>query len=150
MKKLAFTFIIINLASFSIAGFTNNDSFEVNWNNLEYAQKLAKETPRPLFIEFTAKWCGWCKKMDKTTFSNSGVIKMLNEDYYAVKVDFDSPAPIDYQGIKYTGKELAKKFGIEGLPTMIYVPSSLEGSKKIVGYKTSKQLIKQLNRMNDP
>lgn len=122
---------------------------QINWQKLETAQVLTKDEPRPIFIEFTAKWCGWCKKMDKTTFSDTKVINILNDTFYAVKIDFDSKVPIEYQGEKYTGKELAEKFGIEGLPTMIYIPSDLDGSRKIVGYKSSKQLIKELNRLNE-
>jgi len=148
MKRIALTIIIITIAALSKAGLINNGSLAVNWNDLEFAQKLAKETPRPLFIEFTAKWCGWCKKMDKATFSDQEVIDQLNDQFYAVKVDFDSQFPIDYLGVNYTGKELAKYFGVEGLPTMIYISADQKSSETIVGYKTAKQLIKELNRLN--
>ncbi|WP_420582254.1 thioredoxin family protein [Reichenbachiella sp.] len=124
------------------------DESTVNWNDFESAQLKFKEDPKPIFIEFTAKWCGWCKKMDKTTFSEDGVIDILNNQFYAVKIDFDSTTPIEYKGDSYSGKELAKHFGIEGLPTMIYLSSDQETSKTIVGYKTAKQLIKELKKLN--
>ena len=124
------------------------DGNSVNWNNFKSAQLKSEENPKPIFIEFTAKWCGWCKKMDKTTFSDDEVIDVLNNQFYAVKIDFDSPTPIEYKGDTYTGKELAKYFGIEGLPTMIYLSSDQENSKSIVGYKTAKQLIKELKKLN--
>lgn len=139
--------MLFSMATFSRAGIDNNSS-SISWYNLEEAQLMAKEQPKPIFIEFTAKWCGWCKKMDKTTFSDNKVVKALNENYYAVKVDFDSKELINFRGKDYTGKELAEQFGIEGLPTMIYVPKSLKGSEKIVGYKTSKQLMKKLNQLD--
>lgn len=126
------------------------DEKKIKWNDFESAQFQTLENPKPIFIEFTAKWCGWCKKMDKTTFADDHVIEVLNDQYYAVKVDFDSPDIIKYKGKKYTGKQLAKHFGIEGLPTMIYIPSDQKSSKTIVGYKTAKQLIKELNKLNKP
>lgn len=85
--------------------------------------------------------------MDKTTFSNEEVVQALNHSYYAVKVDFDSQKLMNYQGKRYKGKALAKKFGVEGLPIMVYVSADFSDSKKIVGYKTSKQLIKTLDRL---
>lgn len=124
------------------------DGNAVKWNDFESVQEMSEEYPKPIFIEFTAKWCGWCKKMDKTTFSNDDVIDLLNDQFYAVKIDFDSPTPIEFKGDTYTGKELAKHFGIEGLPTMIYLSSDQNNSETIVGYKTAKQLIKELKKLN--
>lgn len=120
---------------------------QIAWKPLETAQEMSATSPKPIFIEFTAKWCGWCKKMDKTTFQDNKVIEMLNNDFYAVRVDFDSKSPLNFKGDNYTGKELAKMFGIEGLPTMIYLPANLEDADKIIGYKSAKQLLKKLNQL---
>ncbi|MEO9968100.1 MAG: thioredoxin fold domain-containing protein [Reichenbachiella sp.] len=146
-KTISVLYALLILLFFHLsptAGFS-----QIVWRDLASAQSLNKDTPKPIFIEFTAKWCGWCKKMEKTTFIDSNVVDMLNEQFYAVKIDFDSDQAIDYLGNQYTGKQLAKEFGIEGLPTMIYLPANLDGSKKIVGYKTSKQLIKVLRQMDN-
>ncbi|MEP2024152.1 MAG: thioredoxin fold domain-containing protein [Reichenbachiella sp.] len=143
-KLLLFLLIFIPFFTHSSV----NDFDSIKWNNLETAQSFSKNNPRPIFIEFTAKWCGWCKKMDKTTFSDEAVIDLLNDEYYAVKIDFDSPALIEFQGEQYTGKQLAKHFGIDGLPTMIYIPANQKSSETIVGYKTAKQLIKELSKLN--
>lgn len=134
------------LTTQSFAGGDEDQS--IRWYDFNTAQQQSKENPRPIFIEFTAKWCGWCKKMEKTTFGEEKVVRLLNEEYYAVKIDFDSPLPITYQGITYTGKELAKHFGISGLPTMIYIPTDQSTPQVIVGYKSGKQLIKELNKLN--
>ncbi|SMD33762.1 Thioredoxin-like domain-containing protein [Reichenbachiella faecimaris] len=140
-------FLFVWLPPFFSHANVNNDE-QINWNDLESAQTLSIESPRPIFIEFTAKWCGWCKKMEKTTFRDDKVIDLLNEKFYAVKVDFDSPTLIEFQGENFTGKQLAKHFGISGLPTMIYISSDQKNSETIVGYKTAKQLVKELNKLN--
>lgn len=149
MKRFVILLMTISVIGTDGANSADSDTFSVSWYDLASAQKLANDLPKPLFIEFTAKWCGWCKKMDKTTFSDERVIELLNQEYYAVRVDFDSLVPVEYQGKTYTGKELAKHFGIEGLPTMIYIPSDQKRSLTIVGYKTAKQLTKELNKLND-
>lgn len=129
---------------------SDNDAKSIEWYDFNAAQQLIVENPRPIFIEFTAKWCGWCKKMEKTTFIDDAVVKLLNDQFYPVKVDFDDTTPINFQGNEYTGKELAKHFGISGLPTMIYISSDQNGNATIVGYKTAKQLIKELYKLNQP
>lgn len=118
----------------------------VKWHSIDEAQELTLEDPRPLFIEFTAKWCGWCKKMDKTTFQEAKVVSMLNEDFYAVKIDFDYPQAFEFKGQMVTGKELARNFGVQGLPTMIVIEKDLESHYLVVGYQQGKQLRKKLSK----
>ena len=144
MKQILF-FVLLSFSFSEVSSI--NPPKTINWYDLETAMAKASETPKPIFIEFTAKWCGWCKKMEKTTFQTQEVIDVLNNDHYAVKIDFDSPTIISYEGNQYTGKELAKHFGIEGLPTMIYLSSSQNEYEPLVGYKTAKQLIKELNKL---
>jgi len=118
----------------------------VNWFHIEEAQELAAEKPKPVFIDFTAKWCGWCKKMDKNTFADAKVAQRLNNDYYAVKVDFDSKEKFNYQGKEYTGKALAEKFGITGLPTMIFASRDFKKTERLVGYQKTKQFLDKLEK----
>jgi len=46
-----------------------------------------EEAPKKLFIDVYTDWCGWCKKMDVSTFKNAEVIREMNENFYAVKLD---------------------------------------------------------------
>lgn len=118
----------------------------INWYHIEEAQELAKESPKPVFMDFTADWCGWCKKMDKTTFGEPEVVKLLNEKFYSVKVDYESKEPIAYQGKEYTAKELAKSFGINGLPTMVVASSDFSKTEVIVGYQKTKQFLNKMQK----
>ena len=118
----------------------------VKWYHIERAQSLTSENPRPVFVEFTADWCGWCKKMDKTTFRDQKVVTTLNSDYYSVKLDFESKVTFAFNGKKFTSKEFAKKYGIQGLPTMILFSPDLEDHSLIVGYQKSKQFLSKLEK----
>ena len=59
----------------------------VNWITFEEAVKKSKAEKRPIFIDVYTDWCGWCKVMDKNTFNDPAVAKLLNEKFYAVKFD---------------------------------------------------------------
>lgn len=137
--------ILIVCSSFT----TIEDSDKLSWYDIEEVQKLAKEKPKNVFIDFTAKWCGWCKVMDKKTFTDPAVMEYLNENYYAVKLDFDSPREFSYLGEKYTAKELAKENGITGLPTMLVANSDFSRIEKIIGYQKPKPFINRLKEFNE-
>ncbi|UXP34050.1 thioredoxin fold domain-containing protein [Reichenbachiella agarivorans] len=142
------SFLII----FSIAISLNQMVFaqgekSIKWLGIEEAQTLAKENAKPIFVDFTAEWCGWCKKMDQTTFSDVKVAKVMNEGYYAVKLDFESKDKFEFKGKKITAKELAQRMEISGLPTMIVLSSDLSSHQKIVGYKKSDDFLETLSKL---
>lgn len=145
MKVFALTIILSGLLGIS----NLKAQTTVKWHHIERAQTLALQESRPLFIDFTAKWCGWCKKMDQTTFKEKKVVSKLNESFYAVKVDFDSQVPFEYNGKSYLAKELAEMFGIQGLPTMVVVSADLQDYEPIKGYQKAKPFLQILESNQD-
>ncbi|MFY0627846.1 MAG: thioredoxin family protein [Reichenbachiella sp.] len=144
MKKNTFSIAAIILIC-STAVFSQSLD-QVNWLNIKEAQNLTKSESKPIFIEFTADWCGWCKKMDRTTFMDERVIKSLNQEFYPVKLDFDSKSTFLFNGKKYTAKKLAREFGVQGLPTMAILSKDLNSHTLIVGYQKGKQLKNKLTQ----
>ena len=51
----------------------------INWISLEEAQRLNEKEPRKIIIDLYTSWCGWCKKMDASTFAHPVVAKYVNE-----------------------------------------------------------------------
>ncbi len=74
---------------------------KVQWLDLDEAIALQREEPRKLFIDVYTDWCGWCKKMDKTTFQDTAIVTMLNEKFYPVKFDAESAHPVRFAGQVY-------------------------------------------------
>jgi hypothetical protein len=50
----------------------------------------AKELNRPILLDVGAVWCPWCRLMDRDTYTNPETAEYLNEQFLAVKVDFDA------------------------------------------------------------
>jgi thioredoxin-related protein len=96
MKKLLVAFGIM---LFSASAFAQET--EVKWYTFEEAIKLNKQEKRKIFIDVYTDWCGWCKKMEQNTFTHPVIARILNEEYYAVRFDAESTAPITFQGKEF-------------------------------------------------
>ena len=92
MKKLLLVIAIISVLP--IFG----NAQKINWMTFEEAVKLNETVPKKIFIDVFTDWCGWCKKMDQTTFQNPEVIAYMNENFYAVKFDAESDKTITFNG----------------------------------------------------
>lgn len=79
---------------------------------LTHAKNLAKETRKPIFIDFYADWCGPCKWMERNIFSDGEVGNYINEHFINIKANID-----------LNGKNLAAQYQVHSLPTYIFIDS---------------------------
>lgn len=76
----------------------------IKWMSFEEAVKLNETSPRKIFIDVFTDWCGWCKRMDQTTFMNKEVIEYMNENFYAVKFDAEQSDTIVFAGYTFVNQ----------------------------------------------
>src|SRR6188472_2721840 len=106
MKKISgITWVLMVLALASMAFITipkeKTEDGPVKWLTFEQAVEKAKTEKRPIFIDVYTDWCGWCKVMDKNTFSDPQVSKLLNEKFYAVKFNAEQHEDVVFQGTTF-------------------------------------------------
>ena len=63
------------------------------WGDQAFAQ--AREQDKPILLDIGAVWCHWCHVMDRESYENPEVARLINEHYVAVKVDRDERPDID-------------------------------------------------------
>lgn len=89
------------LSQQNIKQYQTNNTHKIKWMSFEEAIKKNETNSKKIFIDVYTDWCGWCKKMDQTTFQDSTVISYMNENFYAVKLDAEQNDPIVFNGYTF-------------------------------------------------
>ena len=96
----------------------------------EAATAKAKEAGKLLMLDFTASWCPPCKMLEKQTWPDQKVIDWMAAHAIAIQVD------VDVVG----NAELAQKFGVRSIPTMVFLRDGAE-LDRYTGFKSPADFI---------
>jgi uncharacterized protein len=68
----------------------------VNWMEWgEAAFERATREDRPILLDIGAVWCHWCHVIDRESYENQEIARVINQNYVPVKVDRDERPDID-------------------------------------------------------
>jgi|GEM_PF-351709 len=126
---------------------------QVRWISMEEALALntKKRDKKPIFIDLYTDWCGWCKRMDATTFQNPVLAAYLNDHYHCVKFNAEANGPFEYLGKEYVlppDSRATHPFallvgavgGSIGYPTVVLLDSDNQKLITLPGYQTAPAL----------
>jgi uncharacterized protein len=63
------------------------------WNESAFAR--AKSEDKPILLDIGAVWCHWCHVIDRESYENPEIAKIINELFVPVKVDRDERPDVD-------------------------------------------------------
>jgi uncharacterized protein YyaL (SSP411 family) len=125
---------------------------ELKWYTWEEAYELNKTKPKKVLVDVYTDWCGWCKRMDKATYTDSAVVAYLQQNFYPVKFNAEQKADIQFNGYKFTYDAASKVHtlasslldGKLGYPTVVYLNEKYERIMISPGYKEPKDMMTEL------
>jgi tetratricopeptide (TPR) repeat protein len=103
----------------------------------------AKAGPGRLLIiaDIYTDWCGWCKKMDVTTWTHPGVVRERDK-YVFLKLNAETEPD---------GIELSKRHRVESYPTVLLLDADGNEFDRLEGYMGGEQFLSRLNqKIADP
>jgi len=119
---------------------------KIKWVTWEEAIEKSKKDKKKLFVDIYTDWCGWCKKMDQTTFGDDDIAKYINKNYHAIKFDAEMTSTVILKGDLYSyvksGQrgyhELAAKLlqGRMSFPSTVILDEDLNLIQAIPGYQS--------------
>ena len=90
--------------------------------SFEEIKAKAKKENKLIFLDAYTTWCGPCKWMAKTVFTNDTVAQYYNANFINAKIDME----------KGEGIELAKKYAVRCYPNLLMVMARLFTVKEVL------------------
>lgn len=93
------------------------------------ASKKAAQTGKIVLVDFYTAWCAPCRLLDKRTWTDAGVIKLLEERTVALRIDAEKET------------DLAKRYKIEAYPSVLLIKPDGTELDRLVGYRDAKTFL---------
>ncbi|MCB0577987.1 MAG: DUF255 domain-containing protein [Phaeodactylibacter sp.] len=126
----------------------------IQWMGMEEALAAQQSDPKPIFIDVYTDWCGWCKVMDKKTFSRPEVAQYMNENFHSVKFNAEKEEPLTLNGQQFevvnAGRRGIHTFayallnGQMSYPSYVILDSEMQRRAIIKGFKEAEPFLEEL------
>ncbi len=155
MKKIVqFSLLIFGIMCYTTINMQAQDTKAVKWYTWEEAVKANETNPKKFYVDVYTDWCGWCKVMDKKTFTDPSVAAYLNEHFYPIKLNAEQKGDINFQGNVFKWVEGGRR-GVHTLaysllegkmsyPSFVFLNEKYERIMISPGYKEPKDLMPEL------
>ena len=118
----------------------------VVWMPLEGAEQAAAETGRPILYDFTAEWCGPCKRLEREVFSDRRRAAMINERFVPVRVrDLELEKGENPPAIA----ALRQRYKVDSFPTLLVTSAQGEPIDRASGFRSGRETLRMLRASLD-
>jgi thioredoxin-related protein len=129
---------------------------KINWMDFEEAVEASKKKPKKMFLDMYTDWCGWCKKMDQSTFINPIIVEYMNKNFYAVKFNAERKDAVNFNGKEYvnpnpsgrrSSHQLAQYMlnGRMSYPSFVFLDENQKHITIVPGYRKAPEFESILN-----
>jgi hypothetical protein len=124
----------------------------VKWLPIDRVDELYAKEPRPILVDVYTSWCGWCKVMDKKTYTHPALAAYINSHFYPVKFDAEYKGTVRFNNKQYAFDAQAESnmlavYFLEGkmqYPTTVFLSSPGAPPAPVAGYLQPKDFERPL------
>ena len=121
---------------------------QIQWMKFEEAIAANAKNPKMILVDVYTDWCGWCKKMDKDTFTDPKVIAHFQENFYAVKLNAeDTKRKFPFMGRTFTEAEMAASMRVNSYPNFVVIEPGLQNIAQLPGYRGPEDFLAGLSEL---
>lgn len=136
MKKVSLL-LVMAIMVFNLSA---NEGIQFEKISLEQALNKAKTEGKNVFIDIYATWCGPCKYLSKSVFTDKELGNFMNDNFICLKLD----------GEQSDGEGLMYEFELDSYPTMLFLDPDKKLLKKIVGAVGSDEILHKAKGIASP
>jgi thioredoxin-related protein len=121
---------------------------QIQWMKFEEAVAANANNPKMILVDVYTDWCGWCKKMDKDTFTDPQVVAHLKKNFYAVKLNAeDTKRRFPFMGKTFSEAEMAVAMRVNSYPNCVVIEPGLQNLAQLPGYREPAAFLAGLNEL---
>lgn len=111
----------------------------LTWHSFEEALTLADTTDRPVLVDVSAPWCGWCHKLKQEVYPS--LESDLRDRFVLTRINRDDHEKVyHYKGEKMTSHRLAQRLNATTVPTIVFLTTSGNYLLHLSGFVKTEEL----------
>lgn len=115
----------------------------VQWIALEDAERIARDTGRPILYDFTADWCAPCHQLKAEVFRNERLAELINDHFVPVRIvdrmrEEGKNAPVV--------EALQQRYSVQGFPTVIIADADGNPRERMEGFRGAEPFERMMER----
>ncbi len=117
----------------------------VRWTPFsDTALSEAKESGKPVIVDFYAEWCSPCRHLDKTTFHDRSIIDAAVKDFIMIRVDLTHSGDA-------AKERLLRLYNVRGVPTVVFLkPGGDERTDlRVMNLLPPNEFLERMNQLKD-
>jgi thioredoxin-related protein len=125
-----------------LSGFSATAQTQIQWLKFEEAIAANAQNPKMILVDVYTDWCGWCKKMDKETFTDPKVVEYINSKFYAVKMNAENTTrTFEFMGKTYNEAQMAAAMRVNSYPNFVVIEPKLQNIAQLPGYRAPTEFL---------
>ena len=132
MKKILIALLALVTITISIA-WTTTTVVKFSNSDWDISKEKAIKESKLYFVDFDASYCATCRNMDQSTYMDPILAKYMQDNVVALRLDVQ-----DFDGVMWS-----QQYEVEALPTMLVFDNDGKLVKRLVGYQSASDLLKE-------